>query len=112
MHISVVDQDGAEFSSASIDLMQLHTVSMGSVASVQRLVVFFGIIFSNNLFFSVDSRTYRIHGIAAGNCDFVVISNLTNGRMFRSVAHHIHIFAVLSMLPKHIVLIPESVFQV
>jgi hypothetical protein len=32
--------------------------------------------------------------------------------MFRSVAHHIHIFAVLSMLPKHIVLIPESVFQV
>lgn len=63
-------------------------------------------------FFSINNLTYRIHGVSSGNCDFIVSANQTNGHIIRNDPHRIHVFAALSLLPKHVVLIPESVFQV
>uniref|UniRef100_A0A914WHM9 Nuclear pore membrane glycoprotein 210 n=1 Tax=Plectus sambesii TaxID=2011161 RepID=A0A914WHM9_9BILA len=96
LSIRIVDSDGTQFSPESVALMNLHSVGQSSDVKVTKM--------KNEL-------AYNIKGIKVGMYTFVVAGNQANGRTVKSRPHPIQIFAPLTLRPKQITLLAESVFQ-
>jgi hypothetical protein len=129
LDVTILDADDAPFARADVELMQLVVSVSNQHATVIRYYRVFTFTFShlhsckgegsvvlglcvNFHLFSDDLLSYRIRGLKVGTYSFQATATAADGRIVKALPHRVQIFAALSLQPRFITLIPESVFQV
>ncbi len=59
-----------------------------------------------------DQMRFSVRGLQVGTTPFVVVGRQADGRKVSSRPHTIQVYAPLTLRPKHVWLIMDSVFQV